>query len=269
MKKPIGEIKFNARKRLEYNYPKLLGACALVLVIGFTSVFVVYGIQTLNMDMPAAFNAVYSGDPEELNQVVDKMTTDPVYIAISHIALLIANVIIMLALAGFFKIVLNVARGGKPDLSDLFFSLKNNPDKVVVISVISYVISLAIRLPDLIAGALGQDQAAMNSSNIWRFSKLLMLIFTLAADVYLSQAVFIYLDDPDTPVKELIGGSISLIKGNVWRYILLNLSFILWYIVGAFTFGIGLIFIVPYHSMAVLVFYRDLKGELPGGQTVN
>ena len=51
-------------------------------------------------------------------------------------------------------------------------------------------------------------------------------------------------------------------KGNIWRYVKLNLSFIPLILLSVFTFYIALFWIMPYMEMSVTAFYRDLNGEL-------
>lgn len=62
-------------------------------------------------------------------------------------------------------------------------------------------------------------------------------------------------------------------KGNIWRYVKLNLSFIPLLLLSVFTFYIALFWIMPYMEMSMVAFYRDLDGELdyrlPGDGTAD
>ena len=51
-------------------------------------------------------------------------------------------------------------------------------------------------------------------------------------------------------------------KGNILRYIWLNISFIPLLFLSVFTFYIALFWIMPYMEMSMTTFYRDLRGEL-------
>ena len=51
-------------------------------------------------------------------------------------------------------------------------------------------------------------------------------------------------------------------RGNIGKYILLQLSFLPWYFLSLFTMGIGMIFLMPYIQITNTMFYRDIKGEL-------
>lgn len=60
---------------------------------------------------------------------------------------------------------------------------------------------------------------------------------------------------------------IGWMKGNKWRLLCLDFSFIGWDILSAFTLGIGDLWLTPYRSAAAAAFYRELvpleKGEEP------
>lgn len=67
---------------------------------------------------------------------------------------------------------------------------------------------------------------------------------------------YILAENPDMKWKDVINASKQMMKGNKWHLFVLYLSFIGWYILGSFTFGIlTLFFVMPYMSLAVAVFY--------------
>jgi len=57
---------------------------------------------------------------------------------------------------------------------------------------------------------------------------------------------------------EAINRSKELIKGHVWDYIRLNLSFIGWGLLAIITLGIGFLFLLPYTRLANMLFYQEL-----------
>ena len=48
-------------------------------------------------------------------------------------------------------------------------------------------------------------------------------------------------------------------KGHKWRLFLLDLSFILWYLLILMTFGLAYIYVLPYTNASEVVFYEQLK----------
>ena len=57
-----------------------------------------------------------------------------------------------------------------------------------------------------------------------------------------------------------------MMRGYKGKLFLLDLSFIGWYILGALCFGIGILFVAPYVTLARTNFYFSLKQELNNKQ---
>ncbi len=73
-----------------------------------------------------------------------------------------------------------------------------------------------------------------------------------------SMAYYISLDMPEMSGIDCITESRRIMDGNKAQLFLLDLSFLGWYILGFMAFGIGILFVVPYHEMAKAVFYEEL-----------
>ncbi|MGO5472267.1 DUF975 family protein [Streptococcus hyointestinalis] len=67
--------------------------------------------------------------------------------------------------------------------------------------------------------------------------------------------------DPDNypGTLAIIKDSIALMKGHKWRLFLLDVSFILWYLLILMTFGLAYIYVLPYTNASEVVFYEQLK----------
>ncbi len=73
---------------------------------------------------------------------------------------------------------------------------------------------------------------------------------------------YISIDNQTLKAEECINQSMKMMNGNKWRLFLLDLSFIGWYLLAIFfTLGIGLLWVVPYHETARILFYEDLKSQ--------
>lgn len=68
-------------------------------------------------------------------------------------------------------------------------------------------------------------------------------------------STYILQDDPSKDWQTCHNESIELMRGYKMKLFLLDLSFIGWYLLGALCFGIGVIFVVPYHNQARANFY--------------
>lgn len=91
------------------------------------------------------------------------------------------------------------------------------------------------------------------------------LIIYIAAIIYLLSVALLYeltslvaYDNKDMTALEVVNESAKLMKGNRWKIILLELSFIGWLILGVFTFGIGYLWLIPYMEVATVCFYEKL-----------
>lgn len=70
---------------------------------------------------------------------------------------------------------------------------------------------------------------------------------------------FILADDPDLGANDILKLSEKMMKGHKMDYFIFNLSFIGWFILGAFTFGILYIWLLPYQQTATTKFLLDIK----------
>lgn len=93
------------------------------------------------------------------------------------------------------------------------------------------------------------------SISVYTFSAFLTGILSLR---YVF-ARLLSMDNPELSGKECIAESRNLMKGNMIKYILLNLSFMGWAILTVFTFGIGMFWLAPYMQLSMIAFYRSLK----------
>lgn len=76
---------------------------------------------------------------------------------------------------------------------------------------------------------------------------------------------FILRDEPDLSVWQTLKKSEAMLKGYKGKYVLLMLGFIGWYIVGAFTFGILYIWLMPYVMTAQAKFYDEVRRSYYNG----
>ncbi|MCC0732366.1 DUF975 family protein [Clostridioides sp. ZZV14-6048] len=87
--------------------------------------------------------------------------------------------------------------------------------------------------------------------------------------LYISQAAFLICEDKDNlGVFKAMGASLDMMKGNVLKLFILNLSFIGWYILTIFTLGIGLLWLIPYIGVTNCNFYRELLKDNPDVENI-
>ena len=90
---------------------------------------------------------------------------------------------------------------------------------------------------------------------------LLLIVPGIIKSYSYAMAGYIKNDNPDLSPKACMDESENLMRGNKWKLFCLDVSFIGWYLLGGLCFGIGSLFVVPYHYMAKTVFYETLVGD--------
>lgn len=73
---------------------------------------------------------------------------------------------------------------------------------------------------------------------------------------------YLLADNPDMSRKEAFAKSKTMMYGKKWRAFVLDISFILWDILGAVTFGIvDVLYVLPYRFLTSAALYETLKGD--------
>ncbi len=76
---------------------------------------------------------------------------------------------------------------------------------------------------------------------------------------------FIMRDEPDLSVWQTLKKSDEMLKGYKGKLVLMYLSFIGWFIVGAFTFGILYVWLTPYVMTSKTMFYDEVRRSFYNG----
>ena len=90
---------------------------------------------------------------------------------------------------------------------------------------------------------------------------LLFVIPGLVKSYSYALAFYIASDNPEMSANDCITESRKMMDGHKWQLFCLDFSFIGWYLLGALCFGIGTLFVVPYHQVERANFYAELKME--------
>ena len=72
---------------------------------------------------------------------------------------------------------------------------------------------------------------------------------------------YIIMDEPELTARQAITRSCEIMQGRRWKLFCLYLSFIGWGILSLLTFGIGILWLVPYMNASVAAFYEDARAE--------
>ena len=84
-----------------------------------------------------------------------------------------------------------------------------------------------------------------------------------------AMAPYILAETPDISGTEALRLSRQMMKGHKWELFWLELTFIGWSILAAFTFGLGNLALAPYQGISKASFYRDVKAQSRWDQVEN
>jgi uncharacterized membrane protein len=96
---------------------------------------------------------------------------------------------------------------------------------------------------------------------VYLFSFLWALLFIIPGVIALlsySLTFLILADNPEMSAMDAINKSKEMMEGNKGKAFSLSVGFTGWFILGAISFGIGYIWILPYYGMCFTKFYQDI-----------
>ncbi|MHC5226955.1 DUF975 family protein [Enterococcus sp. LJL99] len=219
-----------------------------------------------------------------IGAIVEGVTRFPAESAASNTTSFLLNTFIFFAITyATYNCALKVLRGQKVEVSMLmsFFSgtfylpmfLIN-----LIEVIINFLLNLIVLLPILLTygGSLyfslmfNTNSLLTIQNNIGTSISLAILLLFIGAltffiSIFISGvfqfSVWTKIDNSEWGVKEILSYSYSLMSGRFGQYLLLQLSFVGWYIIGALALGLGLLWVIPYHNVAVASFYETAREE--------
>ena len=87
----------------------------------------------------------------------------------------------------------------------------------------------------------------------------LFIIPGIIVTINYSFVYFVKLDNPELKVMEVLNKSKELMNGHKLDFFILIISFLPWYIIGFFTFGLLYLWLIPYMQITFVNFYDEIK----------
>ena len=84
-----------------------------------------------------------------------------------------------------------------------------------------------------------------------------------------AMAPYILAENPEITGTEALRLSRQMMKGHKWELFWLELTFIGWSILAAFTLGLGNLALAPYQGISKASFYRDVQAQSRWNQVEN
>ena len=181
-----------------------------------------------------------------------------VWLVLSLIVSAIVSVIIGVFQIGLNFMFLNMACNQPFSSADIYYGFQNNADKSVKIAIVQAAVSIIPLLPYQIFMIL-----FLNTHNTtWYILTMLFLAIGLViyvpCSLAISQSYYLILDFPDYSAKQLLETSCKIMKGHMGRLFYIQASFIPLMILGALSFMIGMLWVMPYMQMTQTLFFLDL-----------
>ena len=150
----------------------------------------------------------------------------------SYIGIAVVGIISALLYAGYYKYILNFVRKDKFEFNDIIDTIKARWLHILIatilVSIIVGICSIFFVIPGIIMGLA--------------YAMAILLVV-----------------DTDVTGADALKKSREMMKGYKWNYFVFMLSFIGWIILTPFTLGILLIWLMPYMTVAEIMYYDKLK----------
>lgn len=192
-----------------------------------------------------------------------------VIFTINEIIILIVQILLGILVSGKAYLYMNLIYSHTVSTSDIFFGLKQHPNKAVMIQSLFVLADFLASLPaSIILFILTPD-----SPFSLRIALFVAVAIGIVVNIYVSltysQAFYLLHDYPDRSAKELLAYSKSLMQGNRLKLFYLHISFIPLIIFGCLTFFIPLLWISVYRYATLTAFYQNLIAAGNTGKVEN
>lgn len=180
---------------------------------------------------------------------------------IFYIAAFIISMLSFLLSCGLCRLHLSMRRKKQYGILDIFYFFNHHPDRMISAYLCYFGIGLLIMAPAIILFAVAYY---LSTTVLWiTCIGVTLLCIVLCMTVLYRYAFVFYLmiDYPEMKVAAAFKESHHMMKQKKMRFFLLQLSFIGWFVLGIFSFGIGFLWIEPYFEQTQISFYFELNGE--------
>jgi len=93
---------------------------------------------------------------------------------------------------------------------------------------------------------------------LWTY---LLIVPGIIKGLSYSMGPYILAENPNWTARQCLNESKRIMKGNVGKLFVLELSFIPWFLLCGITLGLGYIYVIPYISATMANFYNALKAQ--------
>lgn len=186
---------------------------------------------------------------------------------LGEIFLLIVSVISMVVSTGYYHMLLNMARGRRYNMGNIFYMFKKGSDGVLAAGLFIALIDTLTLVPFFYLGNTTSPAAATPEAlTAWMQPLIIAMaagtVLSLLLQLPFSLTFYILADNPEMKGFQALRKSAGLMRGHKFRFLMLQISFFPLIILSLFTLGIALLWLMPYMNTTMVAFYLDATGEL-------
>lgn len=236
MKREIKELKRIARGNLQGNFLGLIRAlvfCDLIVSLIETP----FSMMTNDIFLSPT-NLIYYG------------------------AMLLITIASVVLTVGQYCLHLRIARDGKIHLSELFYPLRYDANRLIITEAVLSVIRLIGLAPIIGAIVIINFYEGFEMYLIAAGLAVIGCVLTIFIEVSVGLIYFVLIDNEELGSIACIKKALNLVKGYKGRFFYLYTSFVGILLLTLLTFGLALLWIQPYMMQTLTLFYMDITGEL-------
>lgn len=182
----------------------------------------------------------------------------PMSLFIAFLGNILVSLLSFVVSCGILYMNLKRTKEEKVEIKHLFYPFQHRPDQYIVIYLLMIAVSIVCCIPGCIAFVF-----SIANNTLPVISILLFLIGAIIS-VYIflrwEMAPFLLLEsDGSVSAIHALRKSFQITDGQVLSLFLLHLSFIGYYILILFSFGIAAFWVAPYISQTITEFYLSIK----------
>lgn len=236
--KSSAELKASAREHLLGHYGTAIGAYVIVACL--------MGVVTVAVSL-----------------IVDIRTV--IGTIIYYAIMFLVSVLMGLFTSGSCYLYLKIICGRPVSVGDLFYGFQLCPDKAIVIQAWITLITYVVNLPEIILtykftkyAASYQTDKMLSLMLPYALSLILSGVVSVMLDLLYAQTFYLLHDFPQYSAVELLKKSRRLMVHHKGRLFYLYVSFLPLILLGILSFGLALLWILPYMAATEAEFFLDL-----------
>ena len=187
-------------------------------------------------------------------------------LVLSEVFVFVVSLIGMIFSTGYSYMLLNICRGREYKLGNLLYMFHNQPDRVLVAGLVVALLNALAQIPFYYVTYMVDPGSTMEGMLHWYQlllgAWLIAMVLGVILTVPFALTFYFLADNPEMGGIEALKVSMHAMKGHIWQYLMLELSFVPLFFLSILTLYIGVLWLVPYMQFSETAFYMYVTGEL-------